>query len=512
MRRSAWLILIPFLAISPWVKAEQEIPADPWAACRFLVGEWVGEGTGEPGASTGEFSFRPDLGGNVMVRRNRTEINAGPARPPGVHEDLLVVYPGAKGQPQRAIYFDNEGHIIHYTVRPSEDRKALTFLSEPNPRAPRFRLVYSAKGEDRVTVSFAIAPPGSPEAFRTHVEGTARRKPRSEVGVSLPRGYVAYRSAEPITIDGKLDEKAWQSAPWTEAFVDIEGDLKPLPRFETRAKMLWDDRYLYIAAYLQEPYVWGTLTKHDEVIFRDNDFEIFIDPDGDNHEYYEIEINALNAEWDLFLKKPYRDGGPVRNEWEIPGLKTAVHVEGTLNDPNDKDRSWSVEFAIPWKVLAEYAHRPAPPRDGDQWRINFSRVEWQHEVADGKERKVPGTHEDNWVWSPQGIVDMHRPETWGVVQFSTAPPGTVAFHADQASTIRDRLMEVYRAQKRFRETTKKWAGKVEELDVSDAAAGLPPHTLTIQPTSDGYEAQLRLKGAFEETWSVSQDSRISRKR
>ena len=116
----------------------------------------------------------------------------------------------------------------------------------------------------------------------------------------------------PIQIDGRLDEDAWKTAPWTDPFVDIEGDVRPRPRFQTRAKMLWDDTYFYVAALLEEPHVWGTLTKHDSVIFHDNDFEIFIDPDGDNHEYYEIEINALNTEWDLFLKKPYRDGGPAR--------------------------------------------------------------------------------------------------------------------------------------------------------------------------------------------------------
>ncbi len=143
-----------------------------------------------------------------------------------------------------------------------------------------------------------------------------------------PKGYVCYRASRPIQIDGRLDDKDWESAPWTDAFVDIEGDVRPRPRFRTRAKMLWDDTYFYVAALLEEPHVWGTLTKHDSVIFHDNDFEIFIDPDGDNHEYYEIEINALNTEWDLFLRKPYRNGGPAVNEWEIPGLKTGVHVVG----------------------------------------------------------------------------------------------------------------------------------------------------------------------------------------
>ena len=100
-----------------------------------------------------------------------------------------------------------------------------------------------------------------------------------------PKGYVASRATTPIKVDGKLDDEAWADAPWTDAFVDIEGDTKPKPRFRTRAKMLWDDTYFYVAAEMEEPHVWGTLTKHDSVIFQDNDFEVFIDPDGDNHEY-----------------------------------------------------------------------------------------------------------------------------------------------------------------------------------------------------------------------------------
>ncbi len=101
----------------------------------------------------------------------------------------------------------------------------------------------------------------------------------------VPRGYVCYRAEKAPTIDGRLDDPAWQQAPWTEDFVDIEGSRRPKPRFRTRAKMLWDDHYFYIGAELEEPHVWGTLTKHDSVIFNDNDFELFIDPNGANHEY-----------------------------------------------------------------------------------------------------------------------------------------------------------------------------------------------------------------------------------
>lgn len=230
--------------------------------------------------------------------------------------------------------------------------------------------------------------------------------------------YVCHRAGGKMVIDGHLTEPDWRKAAATDLFVDIEGAVRSQPRFGTRAKMLWDDDYFYIAAIMEEPHVWGTLTKRDAVIFHDNDFEVFIDPDGDRNEYYELEINALNTVWDLFLTRPYRDRGKAINEWDIAGLRTGVQVDGTINDPRDIDRGWSVEIAIPWRALAEYAHRPAPPVDGDVWRINFSRVEWRHQIVAGKYQKAPQTREDNWVWSPQGVIDMHRPEHWGKVRFS----------------------------------------------------------------------------------------------
>src|SRR5690606_29946519 len=107
----------------------------------------------------------------------------------------------------------------------------------------------------------------------------------------IPRGYVSYFTPDPPTIDGKLDDAAWEDADWTDPFVDIEGDAKPRPPFETRAAIRWDESYLYIGARMEEPHVWGSLTEKNSVIFQDNDFEVFIDPDGDHHNYYELEVN-----------------------------------------------------------------------------------------------------------------------------------------------------------------------------------------------------------------------------
>lgn len=234
-----------------------------------------------------------------------------------------------------------------------------------------------------------------------------------------PLHYECKRAAAPIRIDGRLDDAAWSNAEWTDSFVDIRGakyPKQPPPRFRTRAKMLWDDRYLYIGAELDEPHLRATLTEHDSVIFHDNDFEVFLNPSGDSLNYFEFEINALNTSWDLFLAKPYRQGGKADNSWDIPGLQTAVHVDGTLNDPTDIDRGWSVEIAFPWTAFALRAPVKRP-QSGDTWRVNFSRVEWRFNVVNGKYQNVPGAPEDNWVWSPQGVIDMHIPDRWGYVRF-----------------------------------------------------------------------------------------------
>ncbi len=181
--------------------------------------------------------------------------------------------------------------------------------------------------------------------------------------------------------------------------------------------MLWDAESLYIAAEMVEPHVWSTLTERDSVVYHDNDFEVFIDPDGDALNYYEIEVNALNTVFDLLIHKPYRDSGTAQHDWDVAGLQTAVSIDGSLNDPTDKDRGWTVEMAIPWPALTEHARVRVPPAPGDAWWFNFSRVQWSLDVIDGQYRKIPSRREQNWVWSPQGEVDMHIPHRWGRVHF-----------------------------------------------------------------------------------------------
>jgi hypothetical protein len=149
---------------------------DPWKPYDFLIGEWAGEGSGEPGKGSGVFSFSWDLQKKVLVRRNRAEIPAAQGRPASSHEDLMVIYQGEGGGSKRAIYFDNEGHVINYVATVSEDQQTFTFLSDATPGAPRFRLSYTKEKNDAVQIKFEIAPPGKPDGFKTYLEGKARRQ------------------------------------------------------------------------------------------------------------------------------------------------------------------------------------------------------------------------------------------------------------------------------------------------------------------------------------------------
>jgi hypothetical protein len=167
MHAIALSVLLPALVLAA--------PADPFAGLAFLVGEWTAvAGGGKPGeAVRGGFSLERDLGGAVLVRRNRAEYAPLPGQARGAaHDDLMVVYPEGGGL--RAVYFDNEGHVIRYAVTAEAGR--VTFESEPGP-GPRFRLVYQRQGEDEVSIAFLVAPPG--KDFRAYVTGSARRRARA---------------------------------------------------------------------------------------------------------------------------------------------------------------------------------------------------------------------------------------------------------------------------------------------------------------------------------------------
>jgi hypothetical protein len=272
--------------------------------------------------------------------------------------------------------------------------------------------------------------------FAASAQVTGSKFPCPESGIAH---YTAQRAAGPITIDGKLDEPSWKAAATSPRFVDIISGRPAV--HDTRAAVLWDDDNLYVSYRVEEPFVHAKLTHHNDHIYEDNDVECFIaGPDA----YYEFEINAFNTCYEAFFvwednyeksglsKLPefgrsklepfngvgftnhYRGERLVNLNYGLPGLKTAVHVEGTINDDTDRDRGWTVEIAFPWKSLKWLATdgRAVPPKDGDVWRMDFSRFNTYKEAR-------PAKDSGGWVWTRHGVWDSHIPECFAYITFST---------------------------------------------------------------------------------------------
>ncbi|MEL4308996.1 carbohydrate-binding family 9-like protein [Joostella sp. CR20] len=311
-----------------------------------------------------------------------------------------------------------------------------------------------------------------------------------------PKTYVAQQTSKGIKIDGKAKERAWKKAKWTSDFIDIEGVENP--SYQTRVKMIWDQEFLYFYAEMEEPHVWANLKQRDTVIFYNNDFEIFIDPDGDTFNYMEFEMNALNTIWDLYLTKPYREGGKVLDNWDIKGIKTAVAINGTLNDATDVDKGWSVEIAMPWEALKEAGNNQIP--ENDFWRINFSRVNWDFELNDNKyQRKKDASGaflpEYNWVWSPQWVINMHEPEWWAYVFFASEENQEFEIPSDEK--IKWEMYRVYRQQKKHFNENGRWM---------EATSASIPKSIYV----DGVEVKLKLEN-HSEGWNLKVESPFTEK-
>jgi len=255
--------------------------------------------------------------------------------------------------------------------------------------------------------------------------------------------YTCRRATSPLAIDGRLDEADWQAAEPSAPFVDIVTGEPSW--FDTNVRLLWDDDNLYFGFHAAETDVWASFTERDSKIWFDNDVEVFI---AGKDAYYELEINAFNTVYEVFWiwQDMYREGSPynvpewqaegknimlldgvgghvhergMRNgflDWDLPGLRTGVHVDGEINSRRGTDRGWTVEIAIPWKGLEWIADgRSLPPKDGDVWRIDCSRFQ---QTGPNGEKLDPGA---GWTWNRHGHYDSHIPETFTYVHFSTQP-------------------------------------------------------------------------------------------
>ena len=274
-------------------------------------------------------------------------------------------------------------------------------------------------------------------ADATKPAGEGSPFPCPESGIAR---YTAVRVAEPIRIDGKLDEPIWSRAPRSPRFTDILTGGRAL--HDTHAMVVWDDTNLYVAYRIEEPLVHAKFTNHNDPIYYDNDVEFFI---AGRDAYYEFEINGFNTSYEvLFLWNdayaaggfagapefqrskltPFNGvgfthhprGGRLGNfNWTYPGKQTAVAIDGTVNNDADRDRGWTVELAFPWKGLewlAKADGRALPPREGDVWRMDFSRFNTYKEAP-------PAKDSGGWFWTRHGVWDSHIPECFARIRFTT---------------------------------------------------------------------------------------------
>lgn len=162
------LAVITFLSLTVSCFAQQEKTWDKWS---WLLGQWQGEGSGQPGQGGGTFSFSFDLDRKIIVRKSHSEYPATDNKPKIVHDDLMIVYLDFTGNPSKAIYFDNEGHAINYSVSYAD--KTIILLSDKIPNAPIFRLTYILLDNNTVDTKFEMSRDG--EKFMTYIEGKSKK-------------------------------------------------------------------------------------------------------------------------------------------------------------------------------------------------------------------------------------------------------------------------------------------------------------------------------------------------
>lgn len=145
--------------------------AGKWKAFQFLFGTWSGDGLGPGGKGPGTLTVEPDLDGTILRAVNSQSFSGNEKQPPFTYRGMIIL-----SSPTRALFVDNEGHVLHYIVRATSNKVVFTGEREAVPVAPRFRFSYTLLKDGKLDCSFDIAPMDTPDKFTIHVSGTASRK------------------------------------------------------------------------------------------------------------------------------------------------------------------------------------------------------------------------------------------------------------------------------------------------------------------------------------------------
>jgi hypothetical protein len=218
-------------------------------------------------------------------------------------------------------------------------------------------------------------------------------------GGPLPE-YHVHKTAHPPAIDGDLSDPAWNDAAPVQLVNSFDGSPTQV---RTTARLLYDDKFLYVAFDSESPDVWGTLLKRDDPIYTQEAVEVFLDANGDGRTYNELEVSPNNTIFDAYFVERRKPDAEVAKAWDS-GMVSAVKVNGTLNNPADRDVGWTAELKVPLERLAEVPR--LPPQAGDRWRFNLYRLVAVHQ------RQVEGQ-----AFSPLFQNDFHNLPRFGWLDF-----------------------------------------------------------------------------------------------
>jgi hypothetical protein len=249
---------------------------------------------------------------------------------------------------------------------------------------------------------FQVSPKGAHDGkhrvllARIKVEGSLSKKPSAQI----------FRRQGKVLIDGKLDEADWGQAQVLGPFISYDG--RSRIKNSTVARIFWDVDHLYVGFECKDADIHTPYTKRDDPLYNSEAVEIFIDADGDKDEYVELQAAPNGIRFDAAFK-----GGRRKN------FETAYNVDyevkntldGTFNDPSDRDRGWISEWKIP---IAQLRDVPGPVAAGTQWQINLFRLD---RIRRGN--KVVGSEASAWSSPLSG--DFHNLDRFGTVTFADAP-------------------------------------------------------------------------------------------
>ena len=142
-----------------------------------------------------------------------------------------------------------------------------------------------------------------------------------------------------------------------------------------------------------------------------------------------------------------------------------------------------------------------------------SRVQWERDIVDGKYIKTinPETGqsypEHNWVWSPQHVIDMHKPEYWGILQLSGIEAGVDSenYAKDPDFETKVILRELFDLQHNYKRKHNKFAQTIEELGFDHKI--LNDKNIIFDAVANRFtlSCQAAEKGS---SWYIREDSKI----